>query len=100
LSFFEAVGDSFGHFFNPYISLHLEDFDFFPNAFSIASIVIPCSEVFIFVAPLTCDPCFHSNLDVSSSASSPLIQVNVPSSYEIVERTDYESHVKELIPKF
>jgi hypothetical protein len=84
--------------------LHLEDFDFFPNVLSIAFVVVLCNEVFIFVpffvAPLTCDPCFHSNLDVSASASYPLIHINMQSRCEIVERTDYESHVKELILKF
>jgi hypothetical protein len=82
----------------------LEDFDFFPNAFSIASIVVPCSEVFIFVlffvAPFTCDPCFHSNLDVNAYAYVLLIKVNMPFRCEIVERTNYEFHVKELISKF
>ncbi len=49
----EVTSDSCEHFFNPYISLHLEDFDFFPNASTCASIVDLHNEVFIFV-PFSC----------------------------------------------
>jgi hypothetical protein len=84
--------------------LHLKDFDFFPNAFSSAFVVVPCSEVFIyvpfFVAPLTCDPCFHSNFDVSVFASSLLMHVNMPSKFEIVERINCEFHVRNEFQTF
>jgi hypothetical protein len=36
----EVIGDYCGHFFNPYISLQLEDFDFFPNAYNLHLLLI------------------------------------------------------------
>jgi len=76
----EVIGDSCGHFFNLYISLHLDDkFDFFPNAYTLTYVVDPCNEVFIFVTsplpPLVPNPSFHFNLDDVAFTSSPLLQV-------------------------
>jgi hypothetical protein len=69
--------DFYEHFFNPYISLHLEDFDFFLNAFTFAFVVDFHSEVFIFVPfllpLLVFDPSFHSNLHVVSFTSFPFV---------------------------
>jgi hypothetical protein len=78
----EAIRDSCGHFFSPYISLHLKDkFDSFPNAFTSAFVIGPCNEVFIYVPfhmpPFVLDPSFHFNFDVVAFASFPFIQVNV-----------------------
>ncbi len=78
----EATSDSCGHFFNLYISLHLEDkFDFFPNASTSTFVVDPCNEVFIYVPspmlPLVLDLGFHFNFDVVAFAFFPFIQVNV-----------------------
>jgi hypothetical protein len=78
----EAIGDSCGHFSNPYISLHLEDkFDFFPNTCTSPFVVDPCNEVFIYVLspmpPLVLDPSFHFNFDVIAYASPPFIQIYV-----------------------
>ncbi len=100
----EVTNDSCGHFFNPYISLHLEDkFDFFPNAFTSTSVVDLYNEVFIYVTspmcPLVPNPGFHFNLDAVISTSFLLIQVNVPLGNEVVESTDYEYPNMEPIPK-
>ncbi len=89
----KAIGDFCGHFFNPYISFHLENkFDFFPNASTFAFIVDPCKEVFIFVfspmPPFVPNLGFHFNLDVIASIFFPLIQVNVHPGNEVVERID------------
>ncbi len=60
-------------FFNPYIILHFENFDFFPNVFTFASIVDINSEVFSFVPILVTNLVFHSNLDAATSISNLLI---------------------------
>jgi hypothetical protein len=78
----EATGDSCEHFLNPYISLHLENkFDFFPNASTLAFVVDPCNEVFIYVPSpmplLVLDLGFHFNFDVVAFAFFPFIQVNM-----------------------
>ncbi len=70
----EAIGDSCGHFFNLYISLHLRDkFEFFPNASTFAFVVDPCNEVCIYVPfpmpPIVFDLGFHFNFDVIAHAS-------------------------------
>ncbi len=102
----KTIGDFCGHFFNPNINLHLENkFDFFPNASTFTSIVDPCKEglililVFFPMPPLVPDLGFHFNLDVVASTSSPLIQVNVHPGNEVVEKIDYEFHVREPILK-
>jgi len=73
----EVASDFCGYFFNPYINLHLEDFDFFPNASTCAFVVDLHSEVFIFVLFHVCllilDPSVHSNLHVVLFASFPLV---------------------------
>jgi hypothetical protein len=60
-------------FFNPYIILHFEDFDFFPNVFTFASIIDISSEVFSFVPILVTNLVFHYSLDVDLSIFDPLI---------------------------
>ncbi len=100
----EVVGDFCGHFFNPYIKLHLDDkFDFFPNVSTSTYVVDPCNEVFIFVTSLVphlvLNPSFHFNPDDVAFAYFPLIQVNVPLGNEVVGRIDYEFHDREPIPK-
>jgi hypothetical protein len=78
----ETPGDSCGHFFNLYISLHLEHkFDFFPHASTSTFVVDPCNEVFIYVPSpmsLVLGLGFHFNFDVVLFPSLPFIQVNVP----------------------
>jgi len=101
---FETIGDSCGHFFNPYINLHLENkFDFFPNASTSTFVVDPYNEVFIHVVspmpPLVPNPGFHFNIDDVIFASFHFIQVNVPLGNEVGERTDYEYPDREPIPK-
>jgi hypothetical protein len=73
----EVASDSCEHFFNPYINLHLENFDFFHNASTCASVVDFHNEVFIFlpshVPLLVLDLGFHFNIHVVSSASFPFV---------------------------
>ncbi len=113
----EADGDLCGHFSNPYIILHLEDFDFFPNAFTFTFVVDVNNEVFssrpIHVPTIVIDPIFHSTFDdvVSASnlvfyfshddvasTSNPLIQV-MAYGFNVVERTNSEYLVMESILK-
>jgi hypothetical protein len=60
-------------FFNPYIILHFEDFDFFPNVFTFASIIDINSEVFSFVPILVTNLVFLYSFDVDAFISDPLI---------------------------
>jgi hypothetical protein len=73
----QIASDSYEHFFNPYINLHLEDFDFFPNASTCTFVVNFHSELFTFVplhVPLLIlDPSFYYNFHVVSSASFPFV---------------------------
>jgi hypothetical protein len=45
----EVNGDLCGQFFNPYITINFEDFEFFPNAFISKSIANPSCEVIFHV---------------------------------------------------
>jgi len=99
----EVANDFYKYFFNPYINLHLKDFDLFPNASTCASIIDLHSEVFIFVPfpmpLLVLDPSFHSNPHIVFSTSFPLIQINMPSRHEVAKRTNCESPIREPISK-
>jgi hypothetical protein len=85
-------------FFNPYIILHFEDFDFLPNVFRFASIVDINSQVFSFVPTLVTNLVFHYSLDVDASISDPLILV-MAFGFKVARRINCEFHVKEPILK-
>jgi hypothetical protein len=59
----DANGDLCGHFSNLYVTLHLEDFDFFPNAFTFTFVVDVNNEVFSSVPTIVTVPIFHSTFD-------------------------------------
>ncbi len=109
----EADGDLCGHFSNPYITLHLEDFDFFPNVFTSTFVVDVNNEVFSFVPicvpTIVTNPIFHStfddvayvfnlvfcsSIDDVASTSNPFIQV-MASGFNVVERTNCENLIME-----
>lgn len=48
----EEIGDYCGHFFNPYINLHLEDFDFFLNVSNMHLLIFVVR--FLFLYPFLC----------------------------------------------
>jgi hypothetical protein len=73
----EVASNFCEHFFNHYMSLHLEDFDFFLNASTCAFVVDLHIKVFILlpfhVLLFVLDPDFHSNLHVVFSTSFPFV---------------------------
>ncbi len=94
---FEVNGDLCGQFFNSYITLnHLEDFEIFVNAF-----VSKC------VSNPSCGVIFHVHDHLSITALMLLllhmIFLFILTSKlfflrsKVVERIDYESHVREVI---
>jgi hypothetical protein len=110
----EADGDLCGHFSNPYITLHLEDFDFFPNVFTSTFVVDVNNEVFSFVPihvpTIVTNPIFHSifddvayvfnlvsnsNIDDVASTSNPFIQV-MAHGFNVVERINCEYFIMEM----
>ncbi len=114
----EANGDLWGHFSKPYITLHLEDFDFFPNVFTDTFVVDVNNDGFssvpIHVPIIVTDPIFHftlmilllhlilffySSFDDVASTYNPLIQV-MAYGFNVVERTNCEYPIMEPILKF
>jgi hypothetical protein len=87
----------FGHHFNPYISLNLEDFGIFPNSFAFASIVDPNYQ-----AISSAHYCVgHPNCDVVYAfifLFIPILMV-FPFESKVVEGTKCESIIQEPILK-
>jgi len=94
----DGNGDLSGHFFYPFIILHLEDIDFFPSASLFTFIIDFNSEVFSSVPILVTNLAFHCSIDVVVFTFDPLIQV-MPFGFEVVERTNCGSLVRESILK-
>ncbi len=117
LLYVETDGDLCGHFSNPYITLHLEDFDFFPNAFTSTFVVDVNNEVVssipIHVPTIVTNPIFHSTFDDVASTSIPIFYFSIDDvaftsnpfiqvmafGFNVVEKTNYEYPIMELIMK-
>ncbi len=95
----EVDGDLCGHFFDPYITLHLEDFDFFPMLIYWHLLLILIVRIFFlylfFVPIFVTNLAFHCSINVVYTFD-PLIQV-MPFGFEVVERIDCEFLVREPI---
>jgi hypothetical protein len=89
------------HFFDLYITLHLEDFDFFPMLIYLHLLFILIVRFFLlylfFVPIFVTSLAFHCSINVVYTFD-PLIQV-MPFGFEVVQRIDCESFVREPIMK-